>query len=116
MASKNLYIQKLRKGSLISESFSEMKFLSLYLAYTYEWSMLEPIMSVEVNAPQEYQGAVLAGLTKRNAIFLGSDANEGYFTSYSEVRVYICTYSEVRLYTCTCSEVRIYIPYVHVVR
>ena len=100
MASKNLYIQKLRKGSLISESFSEMKFLSLYLAYTYEWSMLEPIMSVEVNAPQEYQGAVLAGLTKRNAIFLGSDANEGYFTSYSEVRVYICTCNEVRVYTC----------------
>lgn len=42
-------------------------------------------MTVEVNAPQEYQGSVLAGLTKRNAIFLGTDSNEGYFTSYCEV-------------------------------
>lgn len=59
--------------------------ISLYTAYTYDWAMLEPIMTVEVNAPQEYQGSVLAGLTKRNAIFLGTDSNEGYFTSYCEV-------------------------------
>jgi hypothetical protein len=66
-----------------------VRVISLFPAYTYDWAMLEPIMTVEVNAPQEFQGAVLAGLTKRNAIFLGTDSNEGYFTSYCEV--VICT-------------------------
>ena len=42
-------------------------------------------MLVEVNAPQEYQGGVMSGLTKRHAIVTGTDANEGYFTIYCEV-------------------------------
>ncbi|KAL5004634.1 hypothetical protein ScPMuIL_018090 [Solemya velum] len=49
------------------------------------WNILEPVMFVEVNAPQEFQGQVMAGLTKRHAVFSGSDANEGYFSIYCEV-------------------------------
>ncbi|XP_052702945.1 elongation factor G, mitochondrial-like [Crassostrea angulata] len=66
-------------------AFEQAAFQAGLDTYTYDWAMLEPIMTVEVNAPQEYQGSVLAGLTKRNAIFLGTDSNEGYFTSYCEV-------------------------------
>lgn len=49
------------------------------------WQVLEPIMNVEVSAPLEFQGAVMAGLTKRNSVMKGSDSNEGYFTIYCEV-------------------------------
>ena len=49
--------------------------------------MLEPIMSVEATAPVEFQGAVMAGLSKRNAVFTGQDSTQGYFTIHCEVRV-----------------------------
>lgn len=49
------------------------------------WHILEPVMLVEINAPGEFQGSVMAGMTKRNAVILGTDANEGYFTLYCEV-------------------------------
>ena len=42
-------------------------------------------MSVEVNAPQEFQGQIMAGLTKRHAIVTGTDAVEGYCSIYCEV-------------------------------
>lgn len=50
-----------------------------------QWHILEPVMSVEVNAPQEYQGSVMGGLAKRHALITGTDATEGYFTIYCEV-------------------------------
>lgn len=52
---------------------------------TGQWNILEPVMTVEVNAPQEYQGSVMAGLIKRHAVVTGTDSNEGYFTLYCEV-------------------------------
>ena len=42
-------------------------------------------MTVEVNAPQEFQGAVLASLNKRRGTIAGSDASEGWFTVFAEV-------------------------------
>ncbi|XP_067648094.1 elongation factor G, mitochondrial-like, partial [Eurosta solidaginis] len=49
------------------------------------WQILEPIMLVEVTAPEEFQGAVMGQLSKRHGIITGTDGSEGWFTVYAEV-------------------------------
>lgn len=42
-------------------------------------------MSVEITAPEEFQGSIISQMNKRNGIITGTDANEGWFTLYTEV-------------------------------
>ena len=43
-------------------------------------------MNVEVNIPEEFQGAVMGSLTNRDAVILGTEGQEGYITLQCEVR------------------------------
>ena len=63
---------------------------SIYIAAVFaagQWKILEPVMKVEVTAPSEFQGTVLAGLNKRHALMIGQDATENYFSVICEVRL-----------------------------
>ncbi len=47
--------------------------------------VLEPVMSVEVSAPEEYQGSLVGIINKRKGSVVGTDAKEGYATIMAQV-------------------------------
>jgi elongation factor G len=48
-------------------------------------AVLEPIMKLEVSAPEEYQGPVTGQVNQRRGVIMGTDSNEGYSTILAEV-------------------------------
>ncbi|NQZ02265.1 MAG: elongation factor G [Bdellovibrionales bacterium] len=46
---------------------------------------LEPMMKLEVSAPEEFQGAVMGQVNQRRGIIQGSSSNEGFSTVEAEV-------------------------------
>ena len=46
---------------------------------------LEPLMKLEVSAPEEFQGNVMGQINQRRGIISGSNANEGFSTVEAEV-------------------------------
>jgi elongation factor G len=48
-------------------------------------TILEPIMKVEVQAPEEFQGAVVGQLNQRRGTILSTENAEGYVTAVAEV-------------------------------
>ncbi|KAK1136205.1 Elongation factor G-1, mitochondrial [Melipona bicolor] len=49
------------------------------------WQVLEPIMLVSVTVPVEFQGIVMAQISRRNGILLNTDNNEGWTVLEAEI-------------------------------
>ncbi|MBU3698757.1 MAG: elongation factor G [Candidatus Kapabacteria bacterium] len=48
-------------------------------------TILEPIMKLEVSAPEEFQGTVIGQINQRRGVIMGTDSDVGYVTIDSEV-------------------------------
>ena len=45
-----------------------------------QWIILEPIMYVEIVAPEENQGTIMTMMSRRDGVILGTDGAEGWVT------------------------------------
>ena len=64
-----------------------MRFCDQFSAQEYgQWQMIEPVMLVEINAPNEFQNAVHALVAKRFGIVSAIDPREDWFTMMAEVK------------------------------
>jgi len=78
-------------GSHHAVDSSELAFRLASMAAVREYynaakpAVLEPIMTVEVSAPEEFQGSVIGQLNQRRAVILESGTNDRYFTAVSLV-------------------------------
>lgn len=50
-----------------------------------DWQILEPIMFVEVSAPEEHRNAVMGLMRQRNGIIIDTEQTDGHFTITLEV-------------------------------
>lgn len=48
------------------------------------WIILEPIMNIEVTAPEEFQGSCVSGISQRNGVIQGVEGSEKWFTLEAE--------------------------------
>ena len=53
-------------------------------------TVMEPIMAVEVEAPSEFQGAVMGELSKRKGLIQDSDLRDGNFVANVHVALEVC--------------------------
>ncbi|CAK9296236.1 unnamed protein product [Gordionus sp. m RMFG-2023] len=49
------------------------------------WTIIEPIMKVEVNVPSEFQGILIATLSRKNSVIIATNQALVYFTMICEV-------------------------------
>ena len=50
-----------------------------------KWQIIEPIMDVEVTAPEEFQSTVVGNINKRHGVIIDSETNLGWFNLRCEV-------------------------------
>lgn len=48
-------------------------------------TVLEPLMKLEVSAPEEFQGTVMGQVNQRRGVIQSSETNEGFFTCLADV-------------------------------
>ena len=48
------------------------------------WIILEPIMNVEITAPDEFQGSCVSGISQRNGVIKSVEGSESWFTLEAE--------------------------------
>ncbi len=49
------------------------------------WQVLEPIMTVEVTCPSEFQGEIIAQISRRNGVLVSTNEIDNWFTINAEV-------------------------------
>lgn len=49
------------------------------------WQILEPIMTVEVSCPAEFQGEIIGQVTRRSGVLLSTNETDNWFTINAEV-------------------------------